>query len=84
MARRCTALAHGNGSRSGGDLIVMAGWLDTTVHDRMLTRHGHGGCIQPGSGSDIGDISGFHQAGLFRSGGKLQACMVRYVIPKNV
>ncbi|MCY4307669.1 MAG: hypothetical protein OXC57_05255 [Rhodobacteraceae bacterium] len=82
MARRCTALAHGNGIRSGGDLIVMAGWLDTTVHDRILPRHDHGGFIRPGSDPDICDISGSHQTGLFRSGGKLQTCVVKYIILK--
>ena len=61
---------------------MMAGWLDTTVHDRILTRHDHGGFIRPGSDPDIGDISGSHQAGLFRSGGKLQTCVVKYIILK--
>ena len=81
MARRCTALANGNGIRFGVELIVTAGWLDTPFHDRILPCHDHGGFIQLGSNTDICNISKFHQVGLSGSEGKLQTCLIKYVIP---
>ena len=72
-----SALAHGHGIRFGAALIVTAGWLDTPVHD-------HGGFVQPGSNPDVYDISGFHQAGLFGSAGKLQTLYIQVCNPVKI